>query len=362
MTRPAALAKLRQASTWFVEGLIEAMLWAKRRGRTPVPFRLVIGETEGVVLDPAGIRLGALAPGGSPGSWEPPDLARRLAGRDLDLVLPPAWMFRRSLEPVAAQSRPFLDAFVRHQIERIAPWRADTVHHRILAESMENDPARLAVTVVLVPKRLVERWLAALDGLGLASIRLRTAENGDAAIRLGGAEPPGIATLRRGVGWGLIGLALATVLVCGLLEWQAAAVASDVDEQNRVLAERKVVLAKARQREGAGDDLSMKLLRLRDSRPSAVATIDALAEAVPDSAHLTALAIDKDRVSISGLSTDPSALVPAIETSGHFADVASAAATTRTEAGDADRFSLSMHALSAFGGSPPAPGARKAGP
>ena len=104
---------------------------------------------------------------------------------------------------------------------------------------------------------------------------------------------------------------------------------------------------------------------MRDARPSAVAIVDALAWAVPDSAHLTALSIDKDRVSISGLSTDPSALVPALETSGRFADVASSAATTRTETGDADRFSLSMRALPLVATPPSAPAARdarKAGP
>ena len=153
-------------------------------------------------------------------------------------------MFRRNLEPVAAQSRPFLDAFVRHQIERISPWRADAVHHRTLVDPMPADPARLAVAVVLVPKRLVERWLVTFDGLGLASLRLTTEANAAEAIRIGGGEPAGVATLRRGVAWGLSGMALATVLLCGLLEWQASVVASDVDEQNRVLDDRKVVLAR----------------------------------------------------------------------------------------------------------------------
>ena len=359
MTLSAVTAKVRRAWVWFVEGLVEALLWAKRRGRAAVPFRLAVGEAEAVLFDSDGGRIGRVAAGDEV-VFEPPDLPRRLAGRDLDLVIPPAWMVRRSLEPVAVQSRPFLDAFVRHHIERITPWRADSVHHRIIADPIPGDPTRLAVSVVLVPKRLVEPWLVRLDGLGLATLRLCDAEGGG-AIRVGGGEPPGVATSRRGVAWGLSSLALATILLCGVLEWQAGSVATDVDEQNRVLDERKVVLARARQREGAGDDLSMKLLKLRDARPPAVAIIDALSRAVPDSAHLTALSIDKDRVSISGLSTDPSALVPALETSGRFADVASSAATTRTEAGDADRFSLSMRVLPPVAPTP-ARDARKAGP
>jgi general secretion pathway protein L len=365
MTPPAVMAKLRLAWAWFVDGLVEALIWAMRRGRRPVPFRLVIGESDGAVLNAEGTRIGRLVSGGPTPGIEPPDLARRLAGRDLDLVIPPAWMVRRSLAPVAAQSRPFLDVFVRHQIERISPWRADAVHHRTLVEPLPSDPTRLGVAVVLVPKRLVERWLAPLEHFDLGSLRLRTAADDSLTIVVGGSEPRGVASLRRGVAWGLAGLATAAVLLCGVLQWEAGVVASDLEEQNNVLAERRIVLAKARQREGSDDGLSSKLLALRDARPSAVAIIDALAQAVPDTAHLTTLSIDKDGVSISGLSTDPSALVPALETSGHFADVVTSAATIRTESGDADRFSLSMRALLPSASSPVAPTARaerKAGP
>ncbi len=75
-----------------------------------------------------------------------------------------------------------------------------------------------------------------------------------------------------------------------------------------------------------------------------MAVVDALAAALPDSAHLTALAIEGDRVTVAGVSTEPSALVPALETSGDFAAVAFGAATTRAEAGG-DRFTLEMQAL-----------------
>ena len=338
-------ARVRLAWAWFVDGLVEALVWTGRRGRRPIPFRLVIGETEGGFFNSEGASIGRFAVGDAALAIGPPDLVRNLTGHELDLIIPPVWMVRHNLEPIAAQSRPFLDVFVRHQIERISPWRADAVYHRILVEPLSADPTRLAVTVVLVPKRLIEPWISRLGGLGLTSLRLCSPETEAGAIRIGGDKSTGVTILRNGVSWGLDVLLAVSLLLYALFEWQAAIVTSNVADQNSVLNERKLVLAKARQRSGSGDGLTSKVLALRGSRASVVAIIDALAEAVPDSAHLTALSIDKDGVSISGLSTDPSALVPALESSGHFAGVTPSAATTRTEAGDADRFSLVMRAL-----------------
>ena len=341
------LTKLTGAWTWFVEGLVEALLWLIDRVRRSAPHRLELGEGEAAVVDPVGARLGRLAGGDGPAAFDPPELARRLSGAAVDVVVPPSWLFRRELDPVALASRPFLDAFVRHQIERITPWRVGDTHYRILVSPVADDPTRIAVGVALVPKRLVARALAGLDPLHPRSLRLRSAADpaGAGAISLGGARPKLAASLRRGVIWGLAGSALLVAGILGYLQWQAGLVRADIDDQDRVLAERRAVLARVRRGADPGGEAAVRLRALRDGRPLAVAVIDALSAAVPDSAHLTALAIDGDRVTVSGVSGDPSALVPALETAGAFADVAFGSATTQAESGGGDRFSLEMKAL-----------------
>jgi len=343
----AMIGKLRQAWVWFVDGLVEALLWAIDRAARARPHRLEIADAEAVVVGPDGSRMGRLLWEEGGARFEPPDLGRRLTGAAVDVIIPAAWQFRRDLEPVAVQSRPFLDAFVRHQIERITPWRVADTHYRVLQHPLAEDANRLAVAVAVVPKRLVARWLLPLDGLHPRSIRLRTAGCGDAensAISIGGGPPRLAAPLRRAVIGGLVVLALGTAVIGGWLQWQAGTVRDAIDEQDRVLGERRAVLARAQRQDHPGGDAAAKLRTLRDSRPMAVAVIDALSAAMPDSAYLTSLSIDKDHVTISGLTTDPSRLVPMLESSGSFADVSFGAATTRVEAGGGDRFSLEMKA------------------
>ena len=360
------LTKLRGAWIWFVEGLVEALLWLVDHARRTAPHRLEFGDGEAAIVDPRGTRVGRLVGSDGPPAFDPPDVARRLSGAAIDVVVPAAWLFRRDLDPVALASRPFLDAFVRHQIERITPWRVGDTHYRILESPVADDPTRIAVGVALVPKRLVARALAGLDPLHPRRVWLRSSADpaGACAIALGG-RPKLAASLRRGVVWGLGGAVLLVAAILGYLQWQAGLVRADIDDQDRVLAERKAVLARARRGSDPGGEASARLRTLRDTRPLAIAVIDALSAAVPDSAHLTALSIDGDRVTVAGVSTDPSALVPALETAGAFADVAFGSATTQAESGGGDRFSLEMRILpprSDHAGSPPGEGATGAIP
>ena len=336
---------LRNAWRWFVDGLVEAALWCAAGARRRRPVRMDVREGGASLVDAGGTPLGSLLFGGGAPAFAPDALGRRLAGAAVDVVVPPAWLTRRDLEPVAVASRPFLDAFVRHQIERVTPWRVGDTHYRIVERPLPEDAGRLAVAVVVVPRRLVAPALAALDAAKPGVVRLRSAEDPETAITVGGARPAALAAARRGVVGGLGCALLAVVSLVAVLQWQAGAVRDDIDGQDRVLAERKAVLARQRRASDPAGEAGAKLRALRDARPLAVGIIDALAKALPDSAHLTALAIDRDRVTVAGVSTDPSALVPALETSGAFAEVAFGAATTTAEAGAGDRFGLEMKAL-----------------
>src|ERR1700712_3023548 len=112
------IALLRRAWTWFLEGLLDALLAGLDRARGVRTYRVEITGEGTTVHGPDGSPMGRLS-GGEPCRFDPPELAERLAGAAIDLVIPASWFFRRDLDPVAAQSVPFLDAFVRHQIDRI---------------------------------------------------------------------------------------------------------------------------------------------------------------------------------------------------------------------------------------------------
>lgn len=341
------LNRLKGWWSWFVEGLVEALLWGGDRLRRKPPLRIELGGAEAVVRGADGAPLGRMVAGPGAPSFEPADLARRLAGAALDVVVPQAWMVRRDLDPVAVASRPFLDAFVRHQIERVTPWRVGDTHYRILDRPIADDPNRLAIAVAVLPRRLVAPTLAAIEPLHPKGVRLRGVDDADgsSAIALGGGRPRIAAALRSGVPWGLAALAIVVAGLVGVLQWQAAQVRDDIDEQDRVLEGRKAVLARERRAADPGGEAAAKLRTLKAGRPAAVAVIDALSAALPDSAHLTALSIDGDHVTVAGISSAPAALVPALETSGAFAAVSFGAATTRAETGGGDRFTLEMKAV-----------------
>ncbi len=339
--------RLRSGWAWFVEGLAEALLWGLDHANRRRPLRIEIGDADAAILGSDGSRLGCLTGGNETSRFEPPDLARRLAGASIDVVIPTSWLFTRELDPVAVQSRPFLDAFVRHHIERITPWRVADAHYHVIERPLPGDATRIGVAVAVVPKRVLSRWLAPLEALKPQAVRLRcaAADGADVVMLLGGNRSQRVERLRRSVAIGLSVGAVVMIGLVGWLQWEAALIQSDIDDQDQVLSERKSVLARTMRRDRPEGDAETKLRQLRAGRPSAVEIIDALSDAVPDTAHLTTMSIDKDNVAISGVSKDPTRLVPALETSGRFADVTVSSATTRVETGTGDRFSLEMRAV-----------------
>jgi Tfp pilus assembly protein PilN len=70
--------------------------------------------------------------------------------------------------------------------------------------------------------------------------------------------------------------------------------------------------------------------------------LEDLSAILPDTSYLTRLSIDGDRADISGIAANPTELVPVLEKSGQFSDVAFSDAITKSESGIGNRFSLEM--------------------
>lgn len=337
--------RAKQAWDWFVGGLTDAVLWLIERFSGTATYRIVVSSGAGAIEAPDGSRLGHLVERDGTAHLEPAGIGDRLKGARIDIVVPPAWLFRRDLDPVAVQSVPFLDAFVRHQIERITPWRVGDVHYLVRQCAIAGDPTRVSVAVDVVPRRLVAASVATVERLHPRQFRIRSQADGgpdQSAITLGSGASRMAAAARQRILLGLGILALCLLGSLGWLSWQASAVRDDIAEQDRVLEERRAVLARASKQARGSADFDRTLRDLRDARPRAVDIIEALARALPDTAHLTDLTLQRSQMTVIGISTDTSLLVPALESSGHFADVAFGASTTKDENGHGDRFQLDM--------------------
>ena len=342
----ALLTSPRRGFDWFVDGLAEALLWAlnHRRGKPVTRVEMADGTTRVVAAD--GSAIGHIV-GAAPARFEPPDLARRLAGAVVDIHIPPAWVFRRELEPVAAQSAPYLDAFVRHQIDRITPWRVADVHYKTVLAPIPGDPTRLSVEIGVVPKRLVQSCVDAISAANPSEVRLVTRESSGSVSRISVSDQSlqGMPGLRRSVRLSVAALGLGFFAIIAGAWWYAGTVRSEIADQDQVIEQRNAVLAASLRRSKASTATEEALRALRDSsRPRAVDVIDALSAALPDSAYLTTLAVQKDQIQISGVTQNIPELVPALENSGRFKDVGVTAAMTRMETGTGDRFHLQLRA------------------
>ena len=133
--------------------------------------------------------------------------------------------------------------------------------------------------------------------------------------------------LRRSVRISVAALGLGFFAIIAGAWWYAGTVRSEIADQDQVIEQRNAVLAASLRRAKASTATEEALRALRDSsRPRAVDVIDALSAALPDSAYLTTLAVQKDQIQISGVTQNTPELVPALENSGRFKDVGVTAA------------------------------------
>ena len=331
----------KRAWNSFVGGLAEAALAASDRMKRRDVFRIVVGEPA-IVRAASGMELGIIDTGATPVTTAP-ELTAKLTGAEIDVEVPAPWLWRRPLNPVAVQSAPFLDAFVRHNIERISPWRASDVHYRIVTSPLKDDRTLVAVEVGIIARRLVASVLSAIEPLQPAGLRLvAPCPDGTVfVIPLGDRSEVRHLALRRKIGVATMATATIIILTLGGLLWQCNAIEAEIADLDRQIAEQKAFLAAARRR-GPENDAAARLRAVRASRPRAVELLDALSRTLPDHAYLTDLRLEKDRLQISGVTRQSAGLVPALEQSHRFINVAFFAATTRLESGDADRFHLEM--------------------
>jgi general secretion pathway protein L len=347
---------VRRAIDWLAEGLLQA--WAAIEDRLWPRQRLLLVRTmDGYALQHQDGQdaVERLQLGGSAAEI-PAKAAALIKDSDLDVVLPAEELLVRPLDPLPAQSKPYLDGIVRHQLERLTPWRASDVLYSYSAVPAGPEDSRLAVTIAATARSLHRQRLEQLSALQPRNVRLvfpEALDGKDVAIDVSGDGGSIARTerMRRAIGWGAAGLGVASVLAIALLTLAWQRTDSALEAVEREVADLRAKLAATGPLISRGDRDVEAVLNRRLNTPFAVLALDALAQSLPDDTSLTEFRIAEGRVRMTGVSRAVSRLVPLLEASPAFAEATFFAPTTRLPNSQGDRFHLDAKVVP--------PGARK---
>jgi general secretion pathway protein L len=343
------IKSLQQAFAWFIGGLVDTWTAVADGLRRRRRLRLVRegeryhiehadGHRDAVPLD-VEHRDGELQLG-------PPNAAAALKDHDVDLVLPVEELLVRMLDPLPAESRPYLDGIVRHQLERLAPWRSDDVLHAYQATPIGHGDDRLQVTIAATARSIHAGLLSALRALGPRELQLlyRDPQFAGGEIALPVNAGPLVLTrqgrLQRNVVMVLSVLLFLSLAGSAVLaySWRQAD-ATLTAAEDAVADQRRSLAALGGRKPASGRELDTILARRRDT-PFSVLALEALSNALPDDTWITELRIAEGKLRVIGVSQSVSGLVPLIESSPGFAEATFFAPTSRLPDGRGDRFHI----------------------
>jgi general secretion pathway protein L len=236
---------------------------------------------------------------------------------------------------VPARAREFLPGIVRNQIERLSPWPVDQVVYGFDAAASPADPDTLDARVLMTSRGNVEAARSALAAMGVAADRIVAREEGGAPpvtlwSRFDNRSGRGLERVRRMVGVAVLAAIGSSI---GLSAWSLAS-ASAVRSESEEAAARTAALQRQLQPSRASSPRAMadpaeRAWIQKESAPAGVIVIETLSRALPDTAYVTELSLQKAIVRIVGLTSDAPSLIAPLEHFGQFAEVRFFAPTTR---------------------------------
>jgi general secretion pathway protein L len=237
-------------------------------------------------------------------------------------------------------NRSFVDAIVRHQIERLTPWTAETVAYDY--SHGEKDKGGVSVRVVAAARERVDAAVQALAKAGLtagvvgvSSDPLDKASPVDLLHQQHTARSTRLRRMAAGILVGLLVVAGAASLSSGLVAWRLSTEAAQLRAD--VAAARAQVQSLADTTVQTG--FSGMLLRKLVARPM-VLVLENLSTELPAHTYLTSLSVRDDVVRIGGLSEDAPALIQLLEGTDLLSEVRFASATMRDMVSGRDRFEI----------------------
>ncbi|BCT91804.1 type II secretion system protein L [Lysobacter helvus] len=259
------------------------------------------------------------------------------------LVMPAAAGLRRRMTlPAAAAER--LRDVVSFEIDRQTPFTAQTAAFDARILDRRAADGQLEVELVVVPLTSIQPRLDALGGIAstLAGVDLSDGSGAPIGVNL---LPPAQRRHRADpfATWHWVFGAVALIaLGAGL--WQvldnrrAAADAFETDVNARSAQARTAAMR--RQRLVDAVDGQTFLDQSRNGRPSAIEVLDELTRRLPDTTYLEKVAIENDRLTLIGLSSEASSLVGRLEGSRLWRAPALTGALQPDPRSGRDRFTL----------------------
>jgi general secretion pathway protein L len=289
-----------------------------------------------------------------PGAEVSADVSRAAHNSFVVLEFPAEKVVMRHIT-VPAQARKFLSGVIRNQIERLSPWPANGVVYGFAAEAGAGDAAVVDVRILMAARTDVDVARQNLAALGLPVDRIvargsdteaadETAGSVTLWSRLADTSPERHGSLVRAIG---IGIAASVIVSLLLGSWALLSAASIRDESEEVAARSRVLQRQVQTGRTAASMASMpsaeRAWLLKETSISSVILIEALSRALPDSAYVSEIRLEKESLRIMGLAGDAPALLAPLERSDHLTDVHFFAPTARGPDGKLFRFSIEAH-------------------
>lgn len=355
------MTSLAAGWNWWLEGLTEAVGLHQARWRANQRVRLVPGAGGYQIVSASGGRSAEVVrfePGADGRArLVPTSGAAHLRNKSVELVLDAGEILVRTLDPLPAESSGYVDGIVQHNLERITPWRAgDIVHAYRVTAAGPSDP-RLIVTVVATARPLLASRIEALERCGITELQVLAPANGsdaDAAlidVTDTDTRTQARAGLRRRVKRSLMCMAAIGAITCSTLAWLITQADKRLEHIAATVSQQRSALLGSPSGSRQARD-AQAIWRKKTEATSAVLTLEALAAALPDDTSLTELRIEENRVRVTGVSRNVTALVPLIEQTRGFADARFFAPTIRLPDGQGNQFHLEAKISTGGKGSP----------
>jgi general secretion pathway protein L len=279
------------------------------------------------------------------GTQAPAEIAQSLRDRFIIFELGLDKIVTRRLN-VPLQAQDFLAGIVRNQIERLSPWPPAQAVYAIDAKPSPDDPGVLNVSVFIASQASIAGICDELTAAGLAPHRIDLRKEADIAApaltlwtRPSDQPRHSRQNLPRMIG---IGLAAVGMLSLAVSLW-AVYSANAIEGEREDVAARIKTLQRHAQGSKKTEDLALlapseRAWALKENAPAAVLILEALSRALPETAYLTELHLEKTTLRIIGLASDAPSLIGALEKSGHFSQVHFFAPTTKGQSGELYKF------------------------
>jgi general secretion pathway protein L len=285
----------------------------------------------------------------TPGTEVSADVRRAADNSFVVLEFPADKVFVQRIT-VPAQARKFLAGVIRNQVERLSPWPATDVVYGFAAEAGEGDAAAIEVRILMAARSDVDAARHDLAALGLPVDQVVTRDSHSVDevgglvklwSRLAETSRDSVGSVARKIG---IGIAASVTASVALSLWALASASSIRDESEGMATRSKVLQRQVQTGRTASSLASMppaeRAWASKEISTSSVIVMEALSRALPDSAYVTEIRLEKESIRIVGLAEDAPGLLAPLERSGHMTDVRFFAPTARGPDGKLFRFSI----------------------